>query len=216
MKTIGNNAFNGCRLTSVELGSQVTEIKEYAFINCNQLSAIILNEGLKIINQSAIQSFVISDITLPASLTTINGNPFIGDNPNLTNITVAIGNSAFKTSDGVLFSMDMTRLITYPAGKTGTSYSIPAEVRSIEARAFQYAKLTEITFVSANSPISIGTGAFLGTKITSMVLPEGLNRLEGETFQSCNALTKVVLPGTLTFINYNAFYDCPSLTGTSL
>lgn len=212
VKTIGNNAFNGCRLTSVELGSQVTEIKEYAFINCNQLSAIILNEGLKIINQSAIQSFVISDITLPASLTTINGNPFIGDNPNLTNITVAIGNSAFKTSDGVLFSMDMTRLITYPAGKTGTSYSIPAEVRSIEARAFQYAKLTEITFVSANSPISIGTGAFLGTKITSMVLPEGLNRLEGETFQSCNALTKVVLPGTLTFINYNAFYDCPSLT----
>lgn len=212
VKTIGNSAFNGCRLTSVELGSQVTEIQEYAFTNCNQLSAITLNEGLKIINQSAFQSLAISDITLPASLTTINGNLFGVDNPNLTNITVAIGNSAFKTSDGVLFSIDMTRLIAYPTGKVGTSYSIPAGVRIIEARAFQYTKLTDITFSSANSPISIGTRAFLGAKITSIALPEGLSRLEGEIFQSCNALTKVVLPSTLTFINYNAFYNCSSLT----
>ena len=49
---------------------------------------------------------------------------------------VAWGNWSYTARDGVLYSGNMETLICYPAQKTGSSYRIPAEVKSIAIRAF--------------------------------------------------------------------------------
>jgi hypothetical protein len=47
--------------------------------------------------------------------------------------------------------------------------------------------------------------------LISITLPNGIKRIEEETFACCTKLTEVNLPNSLTSIRYGAFYDCMSL-----
>ena len=77
----------------------------------------------------------------------------------LTAITVDALNSAYSSVDGVLFNKSQTTLIQYPAGKAGTSYTIPNSVTSIGDSAFSgCTSLTSVTI--ATSVTSIGDEAF--------------------------------------------------------
>lgn len=52
---------------------------------------------------------------------------------------------------------------------------------------------------------------FSKSNITSIVLPEGLERIPERMFQRCSKLKSVTLPSTLKEIGEYAFYDCTSL-----
>ena len=58
---------------------------------------------------------------------------------------------------------------------------------------------------------SIGVGAFLGSSLTSLVLPSGVAALSGYALTNCSSLTSVVLPDGLTSIGKLAFWECSSL-----
>ena len=59
---------------------------------------------------------------------------------------------------------------------------------------------------------SLGIGcAYKSHKITELNVPEGVNSVLRWAFSYCNSLKKVYLPSTTTKINYQAFYDLPSL-----
>lgn len=53
--------------------------------------------------------------------------------------------------------------------------------------------------------------AYKRHKITELNVPEGVNSVLRWAFCDCNSLKKVYLPSTTTKINYQAFYDLPSL-----
>ena len=132
---IGSNAFQKCSsLTSVTIPSSVTSIGYAAFALCTSLTSV----------------------TIPSSVTSIAIAPF-GRCTRLTSIIVEKGNVAYTSLDGVLFDIDQTKLIQYPAGKTG-AYTIPDSVTSIEAAAFIECTLTSVTIPS--SVTSIGNRAF--------------------------------------------------------
>lgn len=57
-------------------------------------------------------------------------NPLIGCE-NLKNIIVDAENLNYMSENGILFSKDKSKLISYPAGKTETQYLIPSSVKSI-------------------------------------------------------------------------------------
>jgi hypothetical protein len=52
----------------------------------------------------------------------------------------------------------------------------------------------------------IGIGAFQGKGITSVMLPSGLERIEGTAFRS-NALTTIAFPAGLTYLGRHSFRD---------
>ncbi len=72
--------------------------------------------------------------------------PLFGDN-SVAEFIVENGNQHFKTIDGALFTID-GELLKYPAGKVGTSYTVPAGTTSICYTAFEGASLETITLNS--------------------------------------------------------------------
>lgn len=58
----------------------------------------------------------------------------------------------------------------------------------------------------------IGEKAFAETKITSVLIPEGVTKIGKNAFDSCKSLRAVSLPSTLTYISLECFSACNKLT----
>ena len=60
----------------------------------------------------------------------------------------------------------------------------------------------------------IGVGAFDGcTSLTSVTIPNSIERIDDNAFKDCSALTEVTIPNSVEYIGNNAFRSCSSLTG---
>ncbi|GJQ05124.1 leucine-rich repeat domain-containing protein [Capnocytophaga canimorsus] len=85
-----------------------------------------------------------------------------------------------------------------------------SKVTSIGARAFLGSKLTSITL--PNELKIIKESAFSSSiALTSLMIPEGVTIIEGSAFYNCRALTTITLPQTLTEIGESAFKSCYEL-----
>jgi len=108
----------------------------------------------------------LTSITLPVSITNIEGNYPFGSCNNLTAINVESGNANYSSDNGVLYNKDKTLLIFCPMGKTG-SYIIPNSVIEVRSDAFFRSSLTSVTIPI--SVTSIGYASFEGSNIVSFV-----------------------------------------------
>lgn len=59
-------------------------------------------------------------------------------------------------------------------------------------------------------------GQFARTKITKLVVKEGVKRINAGMFQGCENLTSITLPKSLKYIEEWAFNDCKSLTEVNI
>ncbi|HEY5570246.1 MAG TPA: leucine-rich repeat domain-containing protein, partial [Bacteroidales bacterium] len=202
---IGENAFSMCRgLSSVTLSKNIAAIPDYAFSNCSSLSAITIPERVTSIGNAAFMDCKsLTSIHIPEGVTQIKPFAFIrcekltsvtlpnaatiGDNSFgvcalLKEFVVSKDNPLYCAIDGVLFSKDKKRLITYPAGKS-KSYQIPDGVTTI------------------------GTYAFFRCKeLTSVTLPKSVKTIGDDAFYNCTGLTSIRLPNSVTAIGGTAFY----------
>lgn len=97
-------------------------------------------------------------------------------------ITVAKDNPYYTDIDGVLFSKDVTRLLCYPCGKTGCTYTVPDTVEVIDEYAFAD-----------------------NTNLKKIVLPNSLKRIEGHAFFQCEKLSVINLPEGLEYFGEECF-----------
>lgn len=76
---IGPNAFEDCdSLESIEIPAGVRVISNYAFYNCDSLKRVVLHEGLEVIGDgSFVYSYMLTEIALPSTLTSISADAFI-------------------------------------------------------------------------------------------------------------------------------------------
>ncbi|MCD8238256.1 MAG: leucine-rich repeat domain-containing protein [Clostridiales bacterium] len=145
-------------------------------------------------------------------------------NTYLAAFEVEEGNEALTAVDGVLLSIDEDEgrpdydgpyytILCYPAGKTSTSYDIPAGVTEIDDYTFMdNTYLKEVTF-SSEIFSTIGYGAFYGcTNLESIEFPEGLNDIGDEAFYGCSSLKSITIPFYVFQVGVLAFGDCTSLT----
>jgi hypothetical protein len=210
--SIGTYAFWYCRLTSVTIGSGITSIW-WAFGACESLTNVTIPASVTTIGNGAFSGCSsLTSVTIPDSVTSIGGDAF-SRCYSLTN--VAIGSGVTSIGSDAFSYCGMT------------SVTIPGNVTSIHVSAFlACGSLTAITVDPANSFYSSVDGVvfdrnetrlilFPGGRGGSYTLPASVTSIGGYAFWYCR-LTGVTIPASVTSIEGGAFADCNSLTSVSI
>lgn len=74
--------------------------------------------------------------------------------------------------------------------------------------------LTNITIPS--SLTNIGSGAFLGCGLTTVMIPDTVTRIGVQAFGFCTSLTNALIGNGVTYISGNAFDQCSNLTAITV
>lgn len=69
---------------------------------------------------------------------------------NLQSVTVALGNTAYKSVDGVLYTADGKELVFYPLAKAGEHFAIPSTVKTVGNYAMHNAQNLQTVFIPAS------------------------------------------------------------------
>jgi hypothetical protein len=214
--SIGDWAFLGCSgLTSVTIPSSVTSIGGWAFSGCSGLTSVTIPSSVTSIGYYAFSGCSgLTSVTIPSSVTTIGGGAFSFCS-GLAGITVDPRNNAYASINGILFDKSGKTLVQYPAGKTGSTYTIPASVTTIGDSAFLGCSgLASVTIPS--SVTSIGDRAFLGCSgLTSVTIPSSVTSIGDRAFAYCG-LASVTIPSSVTSIGDRAFSGCSGLASVTL
>ena len=197
--SIGESAFAHCSaLKNITLPTALKSIPESAFYDCGDLTSIEIPQTVESIGKEAFKICVdITQFNIPASVTYIGKNAFIGCTA-ITAYNVDNGNSVYSSSNGALYgpysssSTDKT-LIQYPCGSSNTGFTVE------------------------NGTLAIADSAFSASKnLATVVLPDGLKKIDGHAFNECRALKTINIPSTVTKIGSVAFGNCSALESITI
>lgn len=147
-------------------------------------------------------------VTIPDTVTRIDGNPFYRCH-NITTLDISATHPNLVMSGGALIDQDTGTLHTYLISSKATEFAVPSGVTVIDDRAFMYEFDLATVFLSTGVT-SIGDRAFNSCQNLSYIsLPEGLTEIGANAFCDCVKLTSIEFPSTLTTIGDEAFYYIP-------
>ncbi|MCM1452812.1 MAG: leucine-rich repeat domain-containing protein, partial [Clostridium sp.] len=202
-------------------GVSSASVPKKAFYGKSFLSSVKLPYNAGSIGEQAFYRTTITDITIPASVTSIGANAF-QDVSTLKSVDFEEGSKLTTISQSAFTNNTGLERIQIPEGCTTIQYyafnyctslaelTLPSTLTTIEDYAFYYTtKLAELIFPENLS--SIGVYAFYRSGLTSAILPAGLSTLKSGAFSDCYYLTKVQLPSYIESYN-NGFSSCTSLT----
>ncbi len=182
-----NADLNITKFNELKYFTGLTSIPSNAFKNCAALEEITLPNGIREIAYGAFAGCSsLKSLNLPATVTTIGNAPFTKCT-SLQAFTVDEANTRFTAIDGVLYNINKTILVAYPAGKAGACKVLDGVT---DIRQYAFADAAGLTDVH------------LPASITS--IPEG-------AFQNCTSLTYVNIPANVRTVGRLALENCTSL-----
>lgn len=201
--TIVSNVYDGTR-GILTFETNVMEIGENAFKDCETLTGITIPESVESIGDSAFSGCT----NLGAGNTSANMTrvfrapaPFRSGEPSIVipDGVKSIGKYAFQNCTSL------------------TSITIPDSVKSIGEGAFQGCINLSSIDIPEESVTVIGANAFDGcASLTSVTIPDGVTSIDAYAFAGCDHLTEVVIPGTVTSIGQYAFENCENLVSITI
>lgn len=219
-------AFRCCTsLTTITISAGVEDIGNCAFEDCFSLEGIWVDEAnqtyssdsfgvlfnkdktqlmrcpgafsgtysipstVKMVDYTAFQyCSKLAQVVIPAGVRYMDIRTF-DDCASLVGIWVNDENENYSSDEsGILFNKDKSSLLRFPTAQSGVC-NVPDSVTVIDEGAFACC-----------------------TKLTEVVLPEGLQRINSNAFINCTSLTNVTIPDSVTYIGDYAFAGCESLT----
>ncbi len=184
LTSINYEAFLSCSgLESITLPNSVTSIGESAFHNCVNLNSLPIGNGLTNIGPFAFAGcYNVTSLVIPSSIESIGSHAF--STASMTSITVDANNAFYDSRNGCNAIIE-TATNTLILGCINTT--IPDNVTSI------------------------GSTAFLGCNMTSIVIPNSVTSIDNSAFFFCDALTSMtVLATTPPVLGTDVFYDVPT------
>ena len=176
--SIGNSAFNGKGLKSVNMPNSVTQIGAYAFRDCINLAYVVLSNKLSSVQIGTFYNCSgLTNIGIPDSVTSIDKDAFYKCtsliNVSIPNSVTSIGNTAFAYCSQL------------------PEVNIPGNVTTFGSYVFR--NCTDLTKVIMNNGITtIGNCMFYGCSYLSQItLPETITSIGSEAFRGCNRLKTI-------------------------
>ena len=189
-----------------------------AFAEHSLLTSITLPEGITTIESQAFSVCRnLANITIPASVTSIASDAFYLCG-SFTGITVADGNSAYASYNGILYNATKTEVVFVPIRISG-NITLPDSVTAIGDSAFNNCEYITGVTLSNTQLVSIGDRTFAYCKnLASITLPASLTSIGRQAFYNCSGLETVTFEenSQLQTIGYSAFAYCNYLTSITL
>ena len=196
IKEVKLGAFQDNSITSLKLASTVKTVGDYAFYR-NSIEVLDLPDGVETISSWAFANNNISSISFPKTLKTIGSYAFYGNRLNEIELksNPSMGGAAFSNNK----MPDESALIYEYNSSTGiTNY----------AKIIGYAGGSKNVVIPASvngvAPTTIASNAFASCSLNSVVIPDTVTSIGYAAFYS-NNLQTVTLPSHLTSIGQEAF-----------
>ena len=202
---------NDTKITSIVLPEGLDRIQEGAFKNCTSLKSVKIPDSVDTIRESAFFGCTaLEEAKLPASLFQLGDNAFWGcqslKSVEIPELLGTIGNSAFASCSSLESITVSENNSTFVAVDNCLMRGKNMSTKSIVLGC----KTSKIP--TDGSVSSIGSYAFSGSDLTSIILPEGIEYVGDCAFSGCTSVTSISLPESLTHIGYSAFYGCEGIT----
>lgn len=169
----------------------VTSIKWYAFSETCVEEVIIPNSVTTIESSAFWSSRNLRKLRIPRSVSVIEDRAFsLCDK--LEELEIDNENKNYTVVDGILYTKDMTKLISCPSGKGGV-VDIPESITTITGGAFWYCWYVDEINLN-NKLASIGGGAFNGCHgLKSIYIPASVKNIEARVFTDCINLENILV-----------------------
>lgn len=195
---ISEFAFKNCTdLTNVKIGYNVTKISDNAFYNCNSLYKVINHSDLVFTIGSRDNGDVASYAKI---LVDKNGNTTYKQDIKYIETEEEFLFQKQNTTYTLIAYVGEKEIVTLPSHIYGNTYTI-YRMRGVR------------NVIIPNGITSIGDYAFYGChSLTSVIISDSVTSIGSKTFSDCSSLTSVIIPDSVTTIGDWAFYWCTSLT----
>ncbi|MEE1397814.1 leucine-rich repeat protein [Ruminococcus sp.] len=183
--SIGDFAFQNCEsLTAVKIADSVTSIGNFAFWGCGALASVYIPDGVTSIGDGTFQTCdALAAIDIPESV-------------------MHLGRCAFNIN---------TRTSTPTPISPITDFEIENGVLK------KYLGKSKTVVIPEGVVTSIGDEAFiLRRSIKSIYIPNGITNIKHEAFKWCDSLESIHIPKSVTSIGGEAFWGCESLTSIEI
>ena len=166
--TIGDSAFGGCGITSVNIPSSVTAIGDGAFYGCGSLASVNIPSSVTAIGSQAFSGCnSLTSVNIPQGVTTIGDGAFYNCNSlisvNIPSSVPVIGSLAFGdcsslTSVNIPQGVKTIRHLAFFGCNSLTSVKIPSSVTAIEFQAFADCNSLKEIHCAITNPRELGDG----------------------------------------------------------
>lgn len=198
-------------LQYVNITGAMNVISAYAFQYCGNIKTVSIPESVEYIGVEAFYGCSsLTEVVIPKAVTTIGELAFYAC-MRIEEFEVEQGNTEYVSEDGVLYNKDKTKLLQYPAAKTGTEFTVPSGVTHLSKGAFYNATKLEKIVLSEELK-TIDDNAFsLCRRLKNIVLPSGVEYIGNQAFSGCRVLEQINIPSKTTKIGALCFDDCREL-----
>ena len=186
VKKISSYAFADCnKVTTVQIGDDITEIGDYAFSGCTSLEKVVFAGTMA--KWKEVQIGVGNDI--------------------LNNVEIVC-------TDGTINEKESDSTIISPIIASGTSGdNINWKLRQNGTLQINgTGSMKDYDNYPAPWCYNYSNGTYRNQEVKNVIIESGITSISRNAFEGCRNLTTIIVPDGITMIGDNAFYGCSSLT----
>lgn len=215
--------YGNTTLTSVTIPEGVTKIGQWAFSECGSLESITIPSTATHIGKGAFDYTKIKSIILPENLEVIEPSTFNECNY-LESIIIpdkvkSIGYNAFSGCSSL-------KEVTLPESLEQIDYNAfedCSELQEVHISDIEHWLTIDFNmnnnyapdqegFNCSSNPLYIGADLYIhDSKVTEIIIPEGVTEVKDNAFIMYKSLTELTIPSTVIRIGKNAFFECSNL-----